>query len=122
MDAHVLPQVVVTAEVLATPRIRAFVRFLVGVDAPYVSLQVFPSSEALAAARNFASVLPARAFFTRTVLGIRVSLDGDGANGRNTTTSRLLGEMRDRDWYGQRGGGASSTARRGHAVHRCRDL
>lgn len=56
MHSHVLSEIVVPAEILATAR--ALVRLVMSVDAPDVSLQVLASREALAAVSHLAHVHP----------------------------------------------------------------
>jgi len=51
-----LSQVIVTAKLLATARIRAFVRFLVGVNASDVSLEMLTPSEAFPAPADVTEV------------------------------------------------------------------
>jgi hypothetical protein len=113
MNAHVLAEIVVAAEVLATARVRALVRFFVGMDAANMSLEVFAPSEALATPWNFASVLPGRMLPRSVVLSVRTAFVGYRCNSRNTTTAGLFGEVRNRDRDREGGGCSSSTAGRG---------
>jgi len=58
MDAHMLAEVIMSAEVLTTPGIRTLVRFFISVYTPHMPFQMFPSCKTLAAAFDVAEVHP----------------------------------------------------------------
>lgn len=70
VDAHVLVQVVTTAELPFAPPDRAHPRFIVGVNGPDVPFEVLAPDETLAAAIDVAGICPGA--FLRLVFAARV--------------------------------------------------
>jgi len=56
MHAQMLPQIIVTTEILVASWEWAFVRFLIRMNTPHMTLQVFAPSEALAASNRIAGI------------------------------------------------------------------
>jgi len=84
--AHVLPEIIVTIEILPASLDRTPVRLLVGVDESYMPLQMFSASKALVAPINRAPIHP-------HVL-LHATLHHEYGRCRHLTAARLLREVR----------------------------